>query len=176
MIENDHKRCYAFALLQDRSIVLRSILETEESTKKQEIPLTKSQIINPEISYVCQGENININPEDISADDNLIVIDSQNTESQGMKVLRITCLSDCWQASSVNDEHWEFIDEGASNETTDEATLCLITGSKAELEIENTEVSGNDIAPKGDMTYIDKLVSLFGKRNKELMSVVASKS
>lgn len=171
MTENDGN-IYTYALIQDRSIVSPSILETGPNADKHEDSITKTDIINPEVSYVCQGENFNIKPEDVLADDNLIVVDSKESNN-GVEASKVTCLSDCWQASGLKKEQWKFIDDNAPEETSDEVSAFLITGSKAELLIENTRTTGKDIVPKGNMTYVSKLVSLFGKRNKELQNVVS---
>lgn len=171
MTENDGD-IYTYALIQDRSIVSPSILETGPNADKRKDSITKTKIVNPEVSYVCQGENFNIKPEDVLADDNLIVVDSK-ASNNGVEASKVTCLSDCWQASDIKKEQWKFIDDNAPEETSEEVSAFLITGSKAELLIENTRTTGKDIVPKGNMTYVSKLVSLFGKRNKELQNVVS---
>lgn len=171
MTENDGD-IYTYALIQDRSIVSPSILETGPNADKRKDSITKTRIINPEVSYVCQGENFNIKPEDVLADDNLIVVDSK-ASNNGVEASKVTCLSDCWQASDIKKEQWKFIDDNAPEETSEEVSAFLITGSKAELLIENIRTTGKDIVPKGNMTYVSKLVSLFGKRNKELQNVVS---
>lgn len=145
-------------LLEDESIINKQIDGSDGEFIKRKIEV-------PKISYVFQNETVDIDPTQVSSDDNMIIMD---LESSTGKISGITCLSDCWQSHESKEQNWQFTDSGECHTVK----AYILSGSRSELEVEGAnDNSENDIVPKADMQYATRLADLFAWRSKRIASL-----
>ncbi|CDK27520.1 unnamed protein product [Kuraishia capsulata CBS 1993] len=109
-------------------------------------------------------------PDDFKEDlrDNFIILEMS---ADGSSVKNLTSMSSNWQVHEIDIDEWQFEQTDSSpSAIIRPARAILLKGSGAEMVVENSEE--NDLVPKADIEYAEKLSDLFTVRSRQLTSLV----
>ncbi len=126
----------------------------------------KPQFHTASVSYVFEGETIELSEESKKDDFTVVILDVNHDDASSVK--NVTCLTSHWQVEDLDVSHWQFND--TQSDESHKIDNILLIGTQSELVVEDSD--HNDLVPKNNLDYATSLVQLFTKRNDQLRNIM----